>query len=504
MPIDVDQPRSDGWWMKRLFDKLNNSERRKRLDLLYEYYQGRPRLPEGADNAAEAYRAFQRKARANFAELAVSAVSERMIVTGFRTGVDSDETGDAQAAAIWKRAGMSVVSADLHDLMLTMSEAYVIVGEVDPRTKAPVITAEDPRWMVGAPDQKNPNFLRAALKVKHDDEEEADFAYLYLPGRVRVARRMGKSTGGRVAYFSPKAWEWDEERSGQLVHDQMPVVRFPNKDGCGEFEKHLDVLDRISHQILQRMTIATMQAFRQRAIKGLPLTYPAGHPKAGQEIDYSEMFTLDPAALWQLPESAEIWESGQVDLTPILSAVKDDLQEFAAVTRTPLYMLMPSGVNQSAQAASAQREGLVKKTGDRIARTSHPWAQVMSLAFRQMGDKQRADLAGLETLWANPEWMSLAERADAASKAQDVPWRTKMIRIWGFSPSEVDRMASERADDMLLAAQIAAATAGRQQPPAVPVPPASAVPAQPVQQPGGAAVLPPIPADAAAELGPVS
>jgi hypothetical protein len=50
----------------------------------------------------------------------------------------------------------------------------------------------------------------------------------------------------------------------------------------------------------------------------------------------------------------------------------------------------------------------------------------------------------------------MAERADAASKAADIPWRTKMTDIWGFSPQEVDRMESERATDaLLLPAQVA-------------------------------------------------
>ena len=44
--------------------------------------------------------------------------------------------------------------------------------------------------------------------------------------------------------------------------------------------------------MLQRMTIATIQAFKQRAFKGLPKT----DPDTGEEIDYDSIFTADPGA----------------------------------------------------------------------------------------------------------------------------------------------------------------------------------------------------------------
>lgn len=499
MPINVEERGSPGWWMKRLFFQLNDRNRRRRLWTLHNYYAGNPPLPQGAEAARESFEAFQRHSRSNFAELIVSAVSERMTPVGFRTALDEDVTGDAEAAAVWERAGLSVVASDVHNKMLALHEAYVIVGELDEETGAPLITAEDPRTMVGEVDPANPNRLLAALKVLHDDAAGEDRVYLYLPGEVVVASREQKHptmasttpdalpmlSSGLGIHFDPRGWDIDERRSGRLAHGRMPVVRFRNRDGVGEYEPHIDLLNRINHQILQRMVIATMQAFRQRAVQGLPL-----EDEQGNEIDYTDVFTLDPAAIWQLPETAKMWESGTVDLTGILSAVKDDVQHLAAVTRTPMHLLMPAGVNQSAEGASLSREGLVFKTRDRIDRTSHAWARVMSLAFLQMGQPDRADLSRLRTLWASPERLSLAERADAASKAlNDIPRRSRLIHIWGFSPAEADLMMSEWADDQLLAAQIAAAAAGLNGDPTVPDAIRQGAPANPANQPA----TPPLP-----------
>jgi hypothetical protein len=156
-----------------------------------------------------------------------------------------------------------------------------------------------------------------------------------------------------------------------------------------------------------------------------------------------------------LPEAVEMWESGQVDLTPILSAVKDDVRHLSAVTRTPLPMLDPDSANQTAEGATAAKEGLIFKVEDRLNRATEGMKDVMSLAFlfsrrRRAGPiDRRSRCCGRRP--SAGRWPSGLTRP---ARLTDIPWRTKMTDIWGFSPQEVDRMESERATDaLLLAAQ---------------------------------------------------
>lgn len=477
---DVDVPQSPGWWLKRQFSLLADRDRHHRLQRLHDYRSGHAPLPEGADNAREAWESFQRKARTNWAELVVSAVSERMTPTGFRTALDADETGDAEVGELWERAGMDVRASDVHDAMLALSETYAIVGPMDEDTGAPRVTHEDPRWCVGEQDPEDKRRLIAGLKVLYDDVEREDRAYLYLPGRVTdsgrtqvwVARRqtspfspstihgIGTSRRPPTVDFNPRGWDWVPERSGQLPHRAMPMIRFDNKDGLGEYETHTDLIDRINHQVLWRLVIAVLQAHRQKAAKGMPQSYPVGHPKAGQPIDYSDTFTSDPAAFWMLPKDAEMWESTPTDLRPILEAVKEDIRDLAAVTKTPLHVMMPAGVNQSAEGAGLLREQNEFKVIDRIGRTSGQWSQLMAVMLLHAGMADRADLARLRTMWAPVHRLSLAERADAAAKAKDdLPRRSRLIHIWGFSPAEADRIMSEWEYDDLVRAQQAVALA---------------------------------------------
>lgn len=471
--IDADVRLSPGWWMYRLSRKQADPVRLARLDWLDRYYRGDLDLPTGAQNAREAFQHFLRKTRSNFGELIVGAVKHRQALTGFQTLLENGEVGDKVANDLWRAASGDVFAADVHLFTGKFGEAWALVGAIDEETGVPTLTAEDPRQMVGECDPTNPLRTVASFKTFYDDVYEVSKAYLYLPGHLYVAKSPGGRRGRSAARFNPKTWVIDEEASGQIPDGLMPAVRYEVNDGFGEFENHKDVLDRITDGVLQRMTIALMQAFKQRAVKGLPDKYTSG-PRIGQTIDYSDVFTADPASIWQLPAAAEMWESGAVDLTGVLAAGKADVGHLSAVTSTPMYMLMPEGANQSAEGAKTSRESLVTKVEDRILRLTPSHARTMSNMLKRAGEKDRAKLSGIRPLWRSPERLSLTERADAASKANDIPWRSKMIHIWGFDPDTVDRMESERADDALLERLFAgAAAAADPTTPPVKQPPAS-------------------------------
>lgn len=469
MAIDTTRPLSDGWWLQRLLRELG--ARQDRLNRLDRYYRGDPDLPEGTANTRQAYQNFQRKSRTNFAQLIVEAVRERMVPKAFRTGAKADDLGDDEAWRIWQANQLDADSALVHRASLSMGDAYVIVGGVDQEIDAPRITAEDPRQVVTAHDPMQKRKVIAALKVFYDETIRVDRAFLYLPGTVR---QVVKADPGSAGWMDSAGWEW-LDGPAELPAPVVPVVRFANRQdlaghSMGEFEDVVDVLDRINFMLLERLVIAAVQAFRQRAIKGNLPTQDAD----GNLIDYNGIFRADPGALWLLDEGTDVWESGQSDLNGILSSVRHDVQDLAAVTRTPLFYLTPDSNNGSAEGASLAREGLVFKTEDRLAQAGESWEQVMSLAFLFAGDEVRSKRTDMEILWASPERFSLAERYDAASKAvvTGVPWRTIMGDVLQFSPQAIERMEAERAVDTLLTAAAPAATpqpgAAEASPPPVP------------------------------------
>lgn len=400
---------------------------------------GNAPLPEGVEGCREAYQKFQRKSRTNFGELVVDAVAERLCVTGFQVG-DED---NAAAWQIWKRNRMAVKSFDTFRDMLGLSAGYLMLS---PSPRGVVITQERPEQAITESDPMLPEVVRAGLKIYRDGPEGADFAFLHLPGVVRKYRRPAYDNNGiiKTLPYATEGWKLIGESGTGMVF--VPMYPFENREKRGEFETHLDLLDRINWGVLQRLVITALQAYRQRGIQG---EFPA-EDEDGNEIDYAQMFKPGPGQLWQLPADSKVWESQPGDLTQILSAVQDDVRDLAAVTRTPISVFVPDGANQTAEGAAFAREGLVFKTTDRAARAGSVMAAAMAGAL-SIESGESAPVDDVETLWAPFEMRSLAERADASTKAQDLPWRTRMSDIWGLSEERVDEMESQRAADLALA-----------------------------------------------------
>ena len=463
MSIDTSTPLTPGWWIQKLTDQLylrakavdgRRESRVERFDRLEQYYIGKPELPHSSKNMEDVYKAIQRKARLNLAELSVEATRDRMILTGFRMASGDDTSGDDAAREVAKANDFDVLSSDVHRNMMKFGVAYVIVGPPDEDTGHSVITNEDPRLCVTAHDPANPRIIRAALKMMYDTDMQQSYAFLYMRNAggnasIHVATSGQLKSRPVSSRFVANTWEWDENgvEGRELPFPQVPVVRFLNRDGVAEFEHHTDIIDRINFMILQRLIIAMYQAFRQRVVKGdLPK-----EDEDGNEIDYADVFAADPGAVWLLPEDVELWEGGQADMAGNLQSVKDDVQNFAAVTRTPMYYFSSDAAQGSAEGASLQREGSVFKAEDRINRASSSWETVAQLAFRWEEDEQRSAFGAIEAIFASPERHSLSERADAASKAgTDFPWEDKLSEIWQLPPDVIKRMRANRMADVLL------------------------------------------------------
>lgn len=449
MAIDVTT--EPGKTLKRLADALKS--RQSRFETLTAYLDGNAPLPEGAEGFRSEYRAFQKKARSNFAEIIVQAPQERMSVRGFRVGGSPEF--DAFAREVWSVNELDVYSSEVHGDMLGLAWGYAIVGEPGDDS-IPVITREDPRQCITEHHPLYPSQVTAALKMYRDEAKGKDFAYLYLPGYCLVASRPTR--GDAYAEHDVSRYDWDLDEmvnDGRLAVPVVPVVRFANHGPVsgtpmGEFEPHTDLLDRINYMNLQRLVITAMQAFRQRAILGeLPET-----DEAGNKIDYGAIFRGGPGALWlthrpmQGPDAISVWESQSTDIRPLLDALKDDLRDLAAATSTPMSTLMPDSTNQSAEGATLAREGLVFKTYDRMKRAGYGWNQVMRLAFMFAGK----GTPNVETDWMSPELISLTSKADAWSKMADMPFPAKLRKIMQYDADEIARIEQERLGDTLNAA----------------------------------------------------
>lgn len=493
MAIETDTPYEPGWWLKTLARELHNRRAgrddfggksrqwsrttvestgvRPGLDLLDAYFRGDPPLRKDIHTGwAEPFRQFVRMGRLNFADLLVSSTGNRMGIRDFRTAAAQDELGDQAARDIMLANDLRLVSRDVHDYMLALGDGYLMVTPPDAERRMPLMTAESPLSTITAHDAATGKTL-AALKMFRDEWDAADWAYLFLPGELFVARMDGRSALGKDSRFrfTAKSWSWDYDMFDDVPGNHVPVIRFRNRRGVGEFEQHLDHLDRINDKVFNEWWIGKINGFRQRAVKNLP-----DEDENGNVVDYTDMFTSSPDALWRLPENADIWESSVVDVGPLVNSIQKELQWLAAATSKPLQTLAPDAANQSAAGASTMKEEHLYTIEDRRDRSAGGWARGMGMAFEFLGDMRRADATKIEPLWGPLERFTLQEKADAGSKAKGtLPDESIWTDIYQYPPAEVVNLRALRGRDLIF------------QRPGAPAP-APAAPPAPAPGPGAA------------------
>jgi len=485
--IDTTVPGTPGFWMKTLWNQLQAEQRR--FKLLEDYYSGRPPLAWGSEDSKARFYRFQQTSRTNFAKLIIKAPSSRCGIRSVATAADHDENGDQVAWQLLRANDAQVHFSDVTRTAFKFGRSFMSVGSPDPEVDSvnAVITAEDPRQVVCSMDPMRPRRVVAAFKLYHDDQAQLDIAILWLPGEKWVATRERKVSSqsqvrnrGLLAMMEPTPVSFSASSfemrpfEGEPVDDgdddggvpdvddgifseryevrDIPVVPFNYDEGSGRYELHTDLLDRINHLHLQLIVIATLQAFRQRAIEIQSADDMPERDDDGNLIDYNDIFAADPGALWKLPAGATIWESGQVDLMGILQAIKDAILQLAAVTQTPLSMFTPDAATQTAEGASLQREGLVSDVDEFLRGADSSLARVLSLAFKFMGDETRADVSQISVDWLPTERYSLSEQGSAAAQAlSSLTWEQIQRIVWQQTPSQIDAAQVQRVADLELA-----------------------------------------------------
>lgn len=466
MPVAADEPESPGWWLKRLGKKLfdevgdtrdDEGEVTPGLETLTKFAEGRAPLPHvpGIDPLEVAE--WMKDARTNWTSLVLDSPVERLGVDGFRFGgTDGDENSikaDEDTNRIWRENGMRADSGLVHYGALSQRRAFVLVEKGD--NGRPVLTHETPRQVVVEHEQGNHRRLAAGLKLWRDDWTGHTRATLWTPERIYgfVTKRENPVFSPRVAEL--REWEpfaLPNTRESEVLNalKLVPLVPFINRrnrraSGFAEHEDVISVQNRITLSLINLIAAMKYGAFRQRWAAGLEVDED---PLTGKKI---QPFTLDIKKLWTTEDpEVKFGEFSATDLMPYVRAVEAAVQDLAAISRTPPHYLIGAVVNVSGDALKAAETGLVAKVKDRQASFGESWENVMRLAFRVLGETEKADAYDLSTIWRDPESRTVSELADAAVKKQaaGVPWRQRMEDM-GYTPQQISRMEIDRAADAL-------------------------------------------------------
>lgn len=484
IPSDT-EPGGDAMVLTRLADQL--VKRIPMLCTLKTFYDGKESVPTKAvpnnvnGAGATEYKRFVSVCPMNLSSTIANAVITSQRPTGFRLIADKTMRS-TEADDMWDQSGMGIKSLNMLRDVNVYGTAYAMVL---PNPNPSYIVRLSP-WNTIVSEDKS-----AAVTYTYDPDEGMEYLTLYRLERdengmvTNVYSRTAKNeTDKRNLYDDtaedaesiyneangnsaqepslPATFEWEGSAKGSagewdhaIKCGCLPVVQLRTPTGFGQFEQHIPALSSIDQQRFHRFCIQEMQTFRQRWISGdLPEYYTkqdpavkAGKVQAGDKIDYSQLFEMGPAALWLMPKDAKIGESQVTDITPLVTAVSNDIRQLAGATGTPLSILSPD-VAGSAEGAKLTTLMLRRKVEDMNARANDAFVLLLRMALASAGESSNdVTEERFETMWEPVELPSDVEQTQAAANVKGIlPVKTIMRRYLYMSEMDIAEAMQDLQD----------------------------------------------------------
>ena len=419
---------------------------RKELDQWGDYFKGEfepPYLPSTSRSAlSREYGDLMKRSSLNICGNAVTAVTDRMRVDGYRTStgeIDDVVWSWWQANSLDARQSMAYMDS------LVYADGYALASPpITGMDGVPRLTVESPKLLRVKMDEADPYTIIMAAKVVDDR------AWLYYPDRiVALGKKEDRPAGDRG---------WVILSETPHAAGVVPIVRFPNRLASdGESESEISQIAptqrRINQTIFDRMMIQKWATWKQRWASGIDVEKDE-HGKAIPPFRVGvDQLAVSPNA------DAKFGEWSESPISELLKAVDDDIRHAAAITQTPPHLLSPTTIaNISAEALVALEAGLSSKVAARQADWGEAWERLMVLAGRIVGVQVPSDA---EMVWANLEARSQAQVVDSVVKLKSInlPMSYLLERL-GLTPQQIAQITQAQHTEATAAAAVAAASFG--------------------------------------------
>jgi hypothetical protein len=423
-------------------------ERAGPMNRLWDYYRGEAQVLFATLKFREAFGQLLNEISDNWCSVVVDSSVERLRVTGFRFG--KDEHADDDAWAIWQSSQMDADQVMAHEEAGVTGLCYLLV-EPPGDSELPRISPLTPLEAVTLNDPSNRR-RRIAGYRRFVNELGIAEARLYLADRALVLmsdpdRAPRTDLEGEQVEFG----NWEVVGEIENPAGVVPMVEMVNKAHLGrggesDLEPILSKQDMINKFLVDAVVNSEFSAYFQRWATGIELETDSRNRAVPPEQFLAGANSLfisenNEAKFGAFPAS---------DGKTFVALIEMLVQHIAAQTRTPPHYLT-AGLGQwpSGDSLRASEEGLVQKCRRKILGFGEDHEESMRIAFLMLGDRERGTAFQLETLWDDPQRVSLAQITDAAVKARqslDVP-RVATWRMIGASPQEIDQWEEELAEE---------------------------------------------------------
>lgn len=469
-------------------------DKRGKLHRIQEsYYSGACPLPKAVVQArvTKAYKMLMPMAEAPWGSRVVDSVQDRLEVSGIRSP-DDQAAVDEALWGVWQDNQMDSESKLAHNAALISGRAFALIQPVE--GKSPEISLDTAEQMIVMYREGSRRHRVAAMR-RWEDEDERAYATLYRPdGVFKFVRAKDQTVGGERfkvngEFWEPRGADWQVPNPLGVVPVVELTVNRRLKPGSfgfarGEYEHCTGLLDRINLLTFLGLVVAFWQGFPLRAVTGQRIAWDflvddAGEPlldaSTGEQRKRARPpfdALADTVAQMEDP-AAKLQEFTAADRANL--SVIAELDQLATITGTPRhYFPMQTGMsNLSADAIRASEGSLAAKVVGHKGTLGEGHEETLRVCGLALPDpvylSPRAEL-----LWQDHEARSMAERADAAVKLQDIlPRQVLWQRYLNATAEDTARWEALMMNDVL-ATLMAQANA-----PAAPVGPPDGQIAQP-------------------------
>lgn len=432
-----------------MYDELRI--RQPKIRIIDRYYRGIHPLKYASEEFqkyhAERYRDFAD----NWVPLVSDAPVERMTWQGI---TPSGKTStDTETDRIWLANGLDVDSQLGFLGAVNSSRSFILVWNDPDNPDTPLATFEDASQCIVAYKPGSRRIRRAALKTWQDGFHE--FATLYLPHEVwKFERALDNQTkSSQAALVDEELNDWFPRDTGE-VNPQVnpmgvvPMVELQNKptltgEPISDVAGVIAMQDALNLLWAQLFTASDYASFPQRVILGaeapkIPILDSTTGEVIGEKPVDMAKFAVDRVMMFT-GENAKIAEWSAANLEAYTAVIEVAIGHIAAQTRTPQHYLIGKMSNLSSDALIAAEGGLVKRTQEKQLWFGAGIREATALMAQVQGDDAKATaLRGGRSQWADEEFRSQAQLADALLKLSQVGFPFEYLaQKWGLSPTEV-------------------------------------------------------------------
>jgi hypothetical protein len=405
-------------------------EEQSRLKKVADYMAGKHDSVYVPRGARAEYRWLIQRAKVKILPLIVTVVAQNLYIDGYRSAGSDDNAAPWES---WQANRMDARQHGVHRSALTYGAAYVVVLPGSPQ---PVIRPMSPRRMTAVyADPVNDEWPILTIEDELQNTSSGQRRLITVMDDQARYRLSGAPDGTQLTLDGPGA----VMQHGLGV---CPAVRFVNSadldgDGVrGEVEPLIDAQDQLNMTTFNLLMAQQYAAFRQRWVTGMaPPIDDDGNPMEPFRSRVDGLFVAEDA-------DTRFGEFGATDLAGYLNSREATIRHVATLSQVPPYHLLGHMVNLSAEALTAARDGLDRKTGERQSLFGESWEQVLRLAALATGDKDGWDDIKAQVVWRDTSARSLAQTVDALGKLVTmlgVPPQELWEKIPGVTQTDVER-----------------------------------------------------------------